>query len=52
MDCTIYEWEGGHDPLDRRIRLRRSLKRAFPVIVDDRFRAMLRALNHSANDRD
>ncbi len=51
MDCTVYEWEAGRHSGDRRARLRQSLKRAFPIIVDDRFRAMLRALGEGANDR-
>ncbi|MGX7951012.1 hypothetical protein ACWPM1_00450 [Tsuneonella sp. HG249] len=47
MDCTIYEWEA---PVqsgrpEARATLGRDLKRVFPVIVDEKFMVLLRALD-------
>ena len=54
MDCAIYDWETSgpdrqqSDWRDRRSLLESHLKRAFPMIVDGRFLAIVRALDRPA----
>jgi hypothetical protein len=51
MDCTVYDWEAAVDARsraserERRAQLESNLKRAFPMIVDERFMEILRALD-------